>query len=121
MIHLGKNVSRRLMNSVEIRNEMLMARSPGLFLQDLTEPQNITQRIAQIMAGFADPSAQQLPGSSARRWLGDGNQPGRLRRQDFGRWSVSHSLGLSKRLVHFPSGLVTLFRVASACFEENIV
>src|SRR5437667_12382602 len=103
-----------------LHDALPISRSPGLFLQDLAEPQNITQWIAQIMARFADPSAQKLPGSSARR-LGAGNQPGLHRRQDLGRRSVSHSLGVSKRLVHFLRGLVTLFRVVSACFEENIV
>ena len=67
MIYFRENVSRRLMNSVEIRNEMLMARCQRLFLQDLTEPQNITQRVAQIMARSAYPSAQELASAGSGR------------------------------------------------------
>src|SRR5438552_13432846 len=76
MIHLLEDVSSRLMNSVEIRNELPMARRQRLFLQDLTEPEDINQRIAQIMARFADPRAQRLAGSGSAERLGESRVAG---------------------------------------------
>src|SRR5690349_9628517 len=67
MIHLRENVGRGLMNSVEIRNEKVMARRQRLFLQDLTETQDVTQWIPQIMARFADASAEESASAGCRR------------------------------------------------------
>src|SRR5438876_765025 len=127
MIHLGKYVSSRLMNGLEIRDEMSMARRQRLFLQDLAESQNIAQTIAQIVARSVELGAQKLAGRGARR-LRAGNQRGLHGRpslpewrQDFGRRLLSHRLGLRKRLAHFLCGLVTLVRIVSACFKQDII